>query len=51
MKLSKEDAANILDALNEWDETTEPKEIDDNEVGLNFERWIDLRLRLMEATA
>ena len=29
MKLSKEDAANILDALNEWDETIGPKEIDD----------------------
>ncbi len=49
MKLSKEDTANILDALNEWDETVGPKEVDDNEVGLNFERWIDLKLRLKKA--
>ena len=48
MKLSKEDAANILDALNEWDETIGPKEVADNEVGLDFESWIDLKLRLKE---
>jgi chemotaxis protein CheY-P-specific phosphatase CheC len=48
--LSTEDAANILDALTEWAETIEPKELDDNEVGLNSERWGELKLRLKKAT-
>jgi len=48
MKLSKEDAANILDALNEWDETIGAKELNDDEVGLDYQRWVELKLRLMD---
>ena len=48
MKLSNEDAANIVDALNEWDETIGAKELDDDEVGLDYQRWVELKLRLMD---
>ena len=47
MSLSKEDAANILDALNEWDDSIGAKELDDDEVGLDYQRWVELKLRLM----
>ena len=42
----KRDAANILDALNEWDEEIGPKELDENDVGLNAERYDELKARL-----
>ena len=48
MRLSKEDAINILDALNEWDETIGAKELNDDEVGLDYQRWVELKLRLMD---
>ena len=48
IRLSKSDAANILDALNEWDETIGAKELDDDEVGLDYQRWVELKLRLMD---
>ena len=48
MRLSKEDAANILDALNEWDETIGAKELADDEVGLDYQRWVELKLRLTD---
>jgi hypothetical protein len=48
MRLSKEDAANILNALNEWDETIGAKELADDEVGLDYQRWVELKLRLMD---
>jgi len=48
MRLSKEDAANILDALNEWDETIGAKELNDDEVGLDYQRWVELKLRLLD---
>ena len=48
MRLSKEDAANILDALNEWDDTIGAKELADNEVGLDYQRWVELKLRLTD---
>ena len=48
MSLSKEDAANILDALNEWDLTIGAKELADDEVGLDYQRWVELKLRLMD---
>ena len=47
MSLSKEDAANILDALNEWDDSIGAKELNDDEVGLDYQRWVELKLRLM----
>ncbi len=48
IRLSKSDAANILDALNEWDETIGAKELNDNEVGLDYQRWVELKLRLTD---
>ena len=48
MRLSKLDAANILDALNEWDETIGAKELADNEIGLDYQRWVELKLRLID---
>ena len=69
MRLSKLDAANILDALNEWfkstpknnvissgiwsrslkkDETIGAKELNDDEVGLDYQRWVELKLRLTD---
>jgi len=48
MSLSKEDAANILDALNEWDDSIGAKELNDGEVGLDYQRWVELKLRLMD---
>jgi len=48
MRLSKSDAANILDALNEWDETIGAKELGDDEVGLDYQRWVELKLRLTD---
>ena len=48
MSLSKEDATNILDALNEWDECVSAKELADDEVGLDYQRWVELKLRLMD---
>ena len=46
MKLSKRDCLNLLDALAEYDEQICPKELADNEVGLNAERLDDLVKRL-----
>ena len=48
MSLSKEDASNILDALNEWDESIGAKELNDDEVGLDYQRWVELKLRLTD---
>ena len=48
MRLSKEDAANILNALNEWDENIGAKELADDEIGLDYQRWVELKLRLMD---
>ena len=48
LRLSKSDTANILDALNEWDETIGAKELNDDEVGLDYQRWVELKLRLMD---
>ena len=48
LRLSKKDALNILDALNEWDETIGAKELNDDEVGLDYQRWVELKLRLID---
>ena len=48
MRLSREDVVNILDALNEWDLTIGAKELNDDEVGLDYQRWVELKLRLMD---
>ena len=48
IRLTKSDVANIVDALNEWDETIGAKELNDDEVGLDYQRWVELKLRLMD---
>ena len=48
MKLSKRDCDNLIDALMEYDEQICPKEMADDEVGLNAERFDDLIKRLTE---
>ena len=51
MILSEQDCANLLDALAEYDEQICPKELADDEVGLNAERLDDLVKRLKRAEA
>ncbi len=46
MKLSKRDCENLLDALAEYDDQICPKELADDEVGLNAERLDNLTKRL-----
>ena len=46
MKLSKQDCDNLIDALMEYDEQCCPKELADDEVGLNAERLDNLTERL-----
>ena len=48
MKLSKRDCDNLIDALMEYDEQLCPKELADDEVGLNAERFDSLIKRLTE---
>ena len=46
MKLNKKDINNLLDALEEWFEVVEPKELYKNEIGSNNERYQNLKKRL-----
>ena len=48
LALTPDEAANILDALNEWDEEIAPKELEENEVGLNAERYDELKAKLIK---
>ena len=48
MRLSKRDCENLLDALMEYDEQICPKELADDEVGLNAERLDDMMSRLIK---
>ena len=50
MKLSKRDCENLLDALMEYDEQICPKELADDEVGLNAERLDDMMSRLIKVS-
>jgi hypothetical protein len=46
MKLTQADCENLIDALQEWDDAVGPKELDNNEVGLDSSRFKDLMTRL-----
>ena len=46
MKLTTLDILNILDALEEWNFLIEPKELADNEIGLNADRYEKLIKKL-----
>jgi len=55
LRLSKSDVANILEALNEWEEIIGARwfrggeqELNDDEVGLDYQRWAELKLRLTD---
>ena len=48
MKLSKKDCQNLIDALMEYDDQICPKELADDEVGLNAERLDDMMRRLIK---
>jgi len=39
MQLTKQETLNLLDALTEWHDIVEPKELEDNEIGLNADRY------------
>jgi type I restriction-modification system DNA methylase subunit len=46
MIITKKDTENILDALSEWFDIVEPKELEENEIGLNFKRYEKLIKKL-----
>ena len=47
MRITENDALNIIDALNEWNEIVEPKELKENEIGLNSERYKKILFKLI----
>lgn len=48
MQLSKEEISNLLDALEEWYYLVLPKQLQDNETGLNHERYEQLIKKLLK---
>jgi hypothetical protein len=46
MKLSEQDCQNLIDALKEWEKCVGAKELEDDEVGLNYDRYVNLMRRL-----
>jgi hypothetical protein len=50
MQLTKQETLNLLDALTEWNDIIEPKELEDNEIGLNADRYEKLIKKLKQQT-
>ena len=48
LELKNEEVDNLLDALNEWVEAVQPKELTPDEVGLNAKRYADLVSKIKE---
>jgi hypothetical protein len=46
MILSEKDKSNLIDALGEWEECVGPKEMDEQDAGLDDDRFIDMMTRL-----
>ena len=46
MKLTPKEQQNLLDALHEWYDTVGPKELQENETGLNAERFTAIITKL-----
>ena len=46
MKLTKKDIDNLLDALIEYEEIIGCKELNEDEIGLNHERFIEKKKKL-----
>ena len=44
--ITKQDAANLIDALQEWNDLVQPKELEDGEVGLDDERYQEIMKKL-----
>ena len=49
LELKNEEVDNLLDALTEWFEAVQPKELTPDEVGLNAKRYADLISKIKEA--
>ena len=50
LRISKRDAENLLDVLKEWDEVMGAKELSVSEVGMDWERYEEMRARLKKFT-
>ena len=50
MHITNEDRLNLIDTLLEWESHPDlgPKELDENDVGLNSERYTDIIQRLID---
>ena len=46
MKLSKRECEHLLDALQEYEDIVTPKELEDNEIGMNADRLDKCKQRL-----
>ena len=46
MKLNKKEIENLLDALIEYEEIIGCKELNENEIGLNYDSFINLKNKL-----
>ena len=44
--ITKNDALNLIDALTEWYDIVQPKELEKNEIGLNSDRYESLISKL-----
>ena len=42
VELTRQECDNLLDALLEWEESVGAKEVDEDEVGLDYERYTNL---------
>ena len=49
MQLTQADCENLIDALQEWNDSVGPKVLDDGEAGLDSDRFEDLMGRLGDA--
>jgi tRNA 2-selenouridine synthase SelU len=50
LAISKRDAENLLDVLQEWEEVMGAKELSVSDVGLDWERYEEMRARLKKFT-
>jgi hypothetical protein len=45
LQLTKSEASNLMDALQEWFDVVQPKQLQDNETGLNNQRYEKLLIK------
>ena len=46
LNLSIREVEHLIDALKEWEESVGAKELEENEVGLTYERYLTVMLKL-----